>query len=69
MLKKVEIVLISVIFFSSFFFVLQISAQTFELVKIDNLNINVGYSIDIEENYAFVADNDGFSIIDITNPM
>ncbi len=44
------------------------SAQSFSLVKVDDYNINVGYSIDIEGNYAFIADNDGISIFDISDP-
>jgi len=44
------------------------SAQSFSLIKVDDYLINVGYSIDIEGNYAFIADNDGISIFDISDP-
>ena len=65
---KLVMSLILVMFIWMSLFTSRIYAQTFELDMIEDLRINVGYAIDIEGNYAFVADNDGVSIIDITDP-
>ncbi len=61
-------ILIMVMFICMFSFTSAVSAQTFELVKVEDLWLNVGYSIDVEGNCAYVSNNDGVSIINIADP-
>lgn len=68
--KKVTLMfLLIVILFPSFLsFSSVCSAQSFDLIKVDEYNINVGYTINVEGNYAYIADNNGISIFDISDP-
>ncbi|MHA1199711.1 MAG: LVIVD repeat-containing protein [Candidatus Heimdallarchaeaceae archaeon] len=70
MRNKKPIYLLCLIFTSAVCFPYSVygNNETFSLNYIDDCYLNVGYHINIEENYAFVADNDGISVIDISDP-
>ena len=44
------------------------SAQSFNLVRVDEYDIDVGYTIQIESNYAYITGNDGLIIFNVSDP-
>ena len=49
-------------------FITLTTAHSFNLVKIDEYDIDVGYTIQIEGEYAYITGNEGLLIFNISNP-
>ncbi len=57
--------------FSSLFMTSTISAQTHHsmyLNKIGDINLEVGYDVQVAGDYAYVTNNDGVMVVDVSNP-
>jgi len=70
MKNKILIYLLSFVCLSVFFLPYS-TANTNETLYLNHISdcyVNVGYHINIKDDYAFVADNDGITVIDISDP-
>ena len=54
--------------FTSLPFFVSSNTESFSLSYLSDCYLNVGYHIDVRNDLAFVADNDGISVIDLSDP-